>query len=119
MSRSDAETLRSSWTLDGQRIFLMHSAGQYRVATSWVWLASFRQLAEAAVAFEALEMLEGDPTALAAHIKTELRRRPDHEFGARRNSMGRIKYLVRCVDNRMQGLRLRLHGSKGSVEVWA
>ncbi len=119
MSKSDAETLRSSWTLDGQRIYLLFSAGQYRLATRWVWLASFKQLAEAAVAFEALEMLEGDPKALAGHIRTEIRRRPDHQFGSRRHGMGRIAYLVRCVDNRMAGLRLRIQGSKGSVEAWA
>lgn len=119
MSHSDAETLRSSWTLDGQRIFLIFSAGLYRVATRWVWLASFKQLAEAAVAFEALEMLEGDPRALMSHIKTEIRRRPSRQFGSRRHSMSRIAYLVRCVDNRVAGLRVRIGGSKGSVEAWA
>lgn len=119
MSHSDAETLRSSWTLDGQAIFLIFSAGQYRVATRWMWLASFKQLQEAAVAFEALEMLEGDPKALAEHIKTEVRRVPCSRFGTRRHSAARISYLVRCVDNRLAGLRLYVGGSKRSVEAWA
>lgn len=119
MGQSEAETLRSSWTLDGQRIFLVHSAGHYRLATRWVWLASFKQLAEAAVAFEALEMLEGEPRRLVACIKGEIRRRPDHQFGSRRSSHGRVAYLVRCVDNRLAGWRPRIGGSKGSVECWA
>lgn len=119
MRQSEAETLRSSWTLDGQRIFLVHSAGQYRLATRWVWLASFKHLADAAVAFEALEMLEGDPRALIRNIHTELRRRPSSSFSARRTGMARISYLVRCVDRRMLGQRVRIGGSKGSVEVWA
>jgi len=119
MRQSEAETLRSSWTLDGQRIFLVHSAGQYRLATRWVWLASFKQLADAVVAFEALELLEGDPRGLITNIRTELRRRPSCSFGTRRTSMARIAYLVRCVDRRMLGQRVRVCGSKGSVEVWA
>lgn len=119
MRQSEAETLRSSWTLDGQRIFLVHSAGLYRVAIRWVWLARFKQLADAAVAFEALEMLEGDPRALIANIHTELRRRPSSSFGARRTYMARISYLVHCVDRRMTGQRVRACGSKSSVEVWS
>lgn len=118
MRHSDIETLRSSWTLDGQRIYLMHSAGQYHLATRWVWLTTFQQLTDAADSFEALEMLEGDPKALVAHLLREVRRRPAHTFGARRFSHSRIAYLARCAENRMRGLRLRIEGRAGSVEAW-
>lgn len=55
-----AETLRSSWTLDGIRIFLVHDpkTSRFKVGTRWYWLGTFAKVDDGCAAFEALEMIE-------------------------------------------------------------
>lgn len=113
------ETLRSSFTADGQRIFLQYEpqCSRYRLATRWSWLADFDNVRDACDAFEALELMEGDLKRIARLAKAEIARVPRHRF-VQPNSMGRINYLIRCVERRVAGLRPIRTGSKGAVESW-
>lgn len=58
----EMETIRSGFTADGQRVFILFETERrrYRVATRWQWLASFDNVWDACDAFETIEMLEGD-----------------------------------------------------------
>jgi hypothetical protein len=117
------ETLRSSFTLDGTRVFLIHDADKaaYRLATRWVWLSSYPRIEDACDAFEALEALElmsGNEKRIAGFLTSEIKRVPRHRFGSARNTMGRINYLINCAEHRMKGQRLVICGSKGAVERW-
>ena len=114
------ETLRSSITTDGQRVFLFfdETRGLYRLATRWSWLASFDSVWDGCDAFEALEMMEGDLRQAARAIKREISRVPRHRFGSKRNSMGRTNYLIDSVIKRLSGLRQVICGSKGAITKW-
>ena len=121
MEKKSESVLRSSFSLDGTRIFLVHvegCQGAFRLATRWRWLAKFESIHDACDAFEALEMMEGDLARASRAIKAEIRRVPRHSFGRKRASHSRISYLVRCSESRAAGLRLKRCGSKGSVEYW-
>lgn len=113
-------TLRSGWTLDGQRIFLEHDqAGEvFRVGTRWAWLLKFGAVQDACDAFEALELMEGGITELAKHLATEIRRTPRHRSAKAAPAMARVSELVRCAELRMQGLRPQACGSKLAVVRW-
>jgi len=114
------ETLRNSFTTDGQRVFLMfdESRGLYRLATRWAWLSSFDSIWDACDAFEAVEFMEGDLRHVSKISKSEISRVPRHRFGSRRGTMSRINYLINCIERRIAGLRPVICGSKGSVEKW-
>jgi hypothetical protein len=119
------ETLRSSFTAAGTRVFLTYDPAKaqdkpYRLATRWRWLASFEQIQDACDAFEALELsdCEGREHDFAKWAVREIRRVPRHMFGPQRSTMKRINYLINSVERRMQGLRPQRCGSKGSVERW-
>jgi hypothetical protein len=114
------ETLRSSFTLDGTRVFLIHDADKaaYRLATRWVWLSSYPRIEDACDAFEALELMSGNEKRIAGFLTSEIKRVPRHRFGSARNTMGRINYLINCAEHRMKGQRLVICGSKGAVERW-
>ncbi|HWN48135.1 MAG TPA: hypothetical protein VNM71_12300 [Steroidobacteraceae bacterium] len=59
-----SEALRTSWTLDGDRIELVADGGFYRIGTRWAWLAKTRDVWTACRAFEALELMDlGEQTA--------------------------------------------------------
>lgn len=116
---SHIEVLRSSFSQDGTRIFLVHDSlkGCYRLATRWQWLTTFKSVWDACDAFEALELVDGCVRTLAKTIKREIKRVPRHYF-VQPNSMLRIGYLTRAVERRAAGLRPQRCGSKGSVERW-
>lgn len=121
MSKSQRlEVLRSSFTLDGTRVFLIHDAQRvaYHLATRWAWLSSYQKIEDACDAFEALELMEGDEKRITGFLTSEIKRVPRHRFGSARNTMGRINYLINCVEHRLQGHRLVICGSKGAVERW-
>lgn len=113
------EGLRSSFSLEGTRIYLVHDSRKacYRLASRWHWLTAFESVWDACDAFAALELLEGCERTLAKAIKREIRRVPRHHF-VQPNSMKRIGYLIRAVERRANGLRPQRCGSKGSVEQW-
>lgn len=112
------ETLRSGWTLDGLRIFLQHDPerGCYRLATRWRWLARFESIETACDAFEVMELSEGEPVALASHIKTEIRRNPRSRSAG--SPHARLVYLADCAELRLQGLRPQSAGRRGAVIRW-
>lgn len=113
------ETIRSSFTPDGQRVFLLFDVerGIYRIATRWSWLTQFDNIWDACDAFEAVELMEGDLRKVAKLAKSEIARVPRHHF-VRAISMSRIVYLVNSIERRLAGLRPIRTGSKGSVEAW-
>ena len=112
------ETLRSGFTPDGQKVFLIFDGQHYRLATRWIWLAGFDSVWDACDAFEALEMMEGDLRQAAKAIRGEISRVPRHQFGSKRNSMGRTNYLINCAIKRLAGLRPVTCGSKGAITKW-
>ena len=116
--KTPTETLRSSVTPDGQRVFLEFDGSSYRIGTRWNWLARFDRIFDACDAFEAIEMMEGDLSKIAKVVKAEIQRVPRCQFGSKRNTMTRIVYLVNCVEKRIRGLRPAFCGSKGSVIDW-
>lgn len=120
MATVNHEVLRSSFSCDGTRVFLIHDAdkGLYRLATRWSWLTAFESVWDACDAFEALELMTGDEREIAKILKTEIKRVPRHTFGKMRNSIKRINYLINSAERRMAGLRPQRCGSKGSVERW-
>jgi hypothetical protein len=111
------ETLRSGFTPDGQKVFLIFDGQHYRLATRWIWLDRFLSIWDACDAFEALEMMEGDLRASSKKIKTEIARIPRH-FDLLRNKATRISHLVTCAEKRINGLRPLSCGSKSSVTKW-
>jgi len=113
------ETLRSSFTPDGQRVFLEFDSESkvYRIATRWAWLISLDNIQDACDAFEAIEMMEGDLRQFAKLAKSEINRVQRHHFVAPQ-SMARINYLINSIERRLAGLRPIRTGSKGSVESW-
>jgi hypothetical protein len=119
-ARTPTTTIRSSWTLDGQRIFIEHDAGRglFRVATRWVWLIKFASIEDACDAFEALELLQGSISDLAAHLAAEIRRTPRHRIAKAAPAMARVADLVRCVELRLQGLRPQACSRKHAVVQW-
>ena len=118
------ETLRSSFTPDGQRVFLEFDGakGVYRLATRWAWLVSFDNVWDACDAFEALEMAEGDLRAIAKVAKAEIIRVPRSRFvrvsGGGAMGTTRMNYLINSIERRLAGMRPVRCGSKGSVEKW-
>lgn len=118
---SNTEILRSSVTPDGQRVFLEfdNSTREYLLSTRWARLAKLGDIHDACVAFEALEFMEGDLRPVAKAIKADIRRVPNSAFGSKGHiGMGRVNYLINCVERRLAGLRPVRCGSKGSVEKW-
>lgn len=115
----NTETIRSSFTPDGQRVFLEFDAERqvFRIGTRWAWLVSFGSIWDACDAFEAIEMMEGDLRKVAKMAKAEVGRVPRHQFVAPQ-SMGRINYLINSIERRLAGLHPIRTGSKGSVETW-
>lgn len=113
------ETLRSSFNVDGTRIFLIFDDEKklYRLATRWYWLTSFEKIHDACDGFEALELLSGDEKQLAKWLKSEIARTPRSRV-AKPNAMSRIVGLMDDVEKRMLGLRPQVCGSKGSVINW-
>lgn len=116
----NTEILRSSFSLDGIRIFLIYDRKRtaFRLATRYRWLATFVNVFDACDAFEALELIEGDEVAASKHLVREIARVPRHTCANRGAGMDRIAHLVRCVERRLAGFRPMRTGSKGSVEVW-
>lgn len=114
-----AETLRSSFNVDGTRIFLIYDSEKqlYRLATRWYWLTSFETIYQACDAFEALELLSGDEKSLAKWLKVEVLRNP-RSRQANPSAMTRINDLISNVERRMSGLRPQICGNKGSVVRW-
>jgi hypothetical protein len=114
------EVIRSSFSCDGTRLYLVYDtrSATYRLATRWQWLAAFDSIWDACDAFEALELLTGCERQLAGLIKREIKRVPRHSFGSARNTIGRLNYLINSVERRLQGQRPIRCGSKGSVERW-
>ena len=113
------ETLRSSWTIGGARIFLLFDAdkNQYRLATRWLWLSSFGDINEACDAFDALEMIDLVDLREAAHwASVEIRRTPKHR--TKGSAMARAFHLLNCIENRLRGLRPQHYGSKNAVVRW-
>jgi hypothetical protein len=113
-------TIRSGWTLDGQRIFLEHDAEQrlFRVASRWAWLLKFAAIEDACDAFDALELMEGSISDLARHLAAEIRRAPRYRIAKTAPAMARVVDLVRCVELRMRGLRPQACGRKHAVVQW-
>jgi len=113
------EILRSGYTPDGQRIFLMfdHALGEYQIATRWAWLGKFASFAAAAEVFEAVEFAEGDLRQFARYVKSEAKRVPASRFAADK-AMSRAWFLFECAVKRAAGLRPIYCGSKGSVIDW-
>lgn len=121
VSKLNEEVLRSSFAMNGSRIFLVfdQEKGLYKLGSRWHWLATFNSIWDGCDAFEALELVEatGDPRVIAKVIRREIRRVPRHNF-YRRGCMGRINYLINSTERRMQGYRPLRCGSKGAVEQW-
>ena len=116
----EMETIRSGFTTDGQRVFILFETERrlYMVATRWQWLASFDNVWDACDAFEAIEMMEGNLRVAAKFAKSEICRMPRREFGRQRATMARINYLINSIERRISGLRPIRCGSKGAVEKW-
>lgn len=114
-----SEVLRSSFNVDGTRIFMIYDSEKqkYRLATRWYWLTSFETIHQACDAFEALELLSGDEKSLAKWLKVEVLRNP-RSREANPNAMSRINGLISNVERRISGLRPQICGSKGSVVHW-
>lgn len=112
-------TLRSGFTIDGQRVFLEFDAARrsYRLATRWAWLAEFPTLADAAEVFEAIEFCEGDLRKAARILKAEALRLPRHRLICT-TAMDRTWELLECLEHRQAGRRPVYCGSKGSVIKW-
>lgn len=74
-STSAHETLRSSFTLHGDRLFLIYDAMRqlYRLATRWCWLTSFANIEDAGIAFDALELVDGNIHQAARLAKKEIK----------------------------------------------
>jgi hypothetical protein len=119
MTIKNESIIRSSFALDGTRIFLIHddSKSVFRIATRWSWLATFQTVWDGCDAFEALELLEGDLRSISRLLRTEINRVPRWVF-IHRNRMGRINYLINSAERRLQGLRPQRCGTKGGVEKW-
>lgn len=114
------ERIRSGWTLDGQRIILEHDEEKalFVLGTRWVILAKFHAIQDACDAFEALEMLEGNPADLAKHLKAEIKRVPLFRSARNSHAMARVVDLVRSVEMRVHGFRPVACGAKLSVIKW-
>jgi hypothetical protein len=113
------ETIRSGFTIDGQRVFLEFDASRstYRLATRWAWLAEFPTLADAADVFDALEFCEGDLRHAARIIKADAQRLPRHHMICA-TAMDRTWGLLKCLEHRQAGRRPVYCGSKGAVINW-
>jgi len=74
-STSAHETLRCSFTLQGDRLFLIYDAMRqlYRLATRWCWLTSFAKIEDAGIAFDALELVDGNIHQAARLAKKEIK----------------------------------------------
>lgn len=100
-SRIHHETLRSSVTLQGDRLFLIYDPMRnlYRVATRWSWLTSFSHIDDACDAFETLELVNGDIHQAASLAKAEISRRTRVATSNRGSSaMKRTWLLVDCIE---------------------
>lgn len=114
------ECLRSGWTMDGQRVFVSFNPTKqkYVLHTRWANLVSFTCVYDAIDTFEAMELLDcQNLQATIGFLKKEIERTPRYKSAAQ-NTQARISYLVNCVENRQDGKRLKISGSKGSVEQW-
>lgn len=113
------EVLRSGFTPDGQRVFLLFDQKRvtYRIATRWVWLGEFACLADAMDVFEVVEFAEGDLRQFARAAKKEARRVPVSRM-ASRSPISRTWFLLDCAQKRVSGLRPTYCGAKGSVIHW-
>lgn len=112
------EILRSSWALDGTRIFLEFDSEKqkYMVVTRWVVLASFDNVHDAIEAFEVVEMSDDATKGFAQAAKLEMKRTPRHQFLG--SGHARIIFILGGAAKRMNGLRPVSCGSKGSITKW-
>lgn len=121
MGQEQTETLRSSFMLDGARIFLVHDEARrsFRIGTRWYWLLEFDNVWDACDAFEALEMSEpSDHKELARWMRVEIQRNPRSRSSRRGRSHGRIVDLVLSIERRLSGLRPVTCGRKSSLTKW-
>jgi len=119
---TSAERLRTSETMDNDRIMLEYRADslEFCVCTFISALFKSKNLAEAAVFFEVLEFVECDISKsfqdIARAIKKEIKRNPWNRLTGSRH--GKIMLLVDGVEKRLTGLRPVVVGSKSSCVVW-
>ena len=120
MTAKTHETLRSSVTCDGIRVFLVYDTEKkyFRIGTRWYWLTNFESVWDACDAFEALQLMEGDEKQIMEALKVEIKRTPRGRYSFQRIGMGRVNYLINCAEKRLQGLRPLSCGSKGAVVRW-
>lgn len=113
------EILRSSFTVEGEKIFLEYDPVKavYRLSTRWHWLTIFDNIYDACEAFEALEYSEDEPRKFAKACKLEITRVPRFTV-YKRNFHSRIYNLVQCTERRLAGYRPRACGAKHSIVEW-
>jgi hypothetical protein len=114
------EVIKSSFTLDGQKIFLIFipETNSFRIGTRWAWLISFETIQSVSDAFEALELLDvEDLKTASAWIKKEMIRVPRTKvFQA--SAMSYVSELVSNCEKRLSGLAPFYSGSHQSVIRW-
>ena len=108
-------TIRSTFTQDGQRLFLDECAAGFQLQTRWYRIGKpIEGIYEAIDAFEALELMEGDlRTAFRMGVRPEMERLPRC-----RCIGGRVLALVEGAEKRLLGLRPQACGSKQSLTKW-
>lgn len=112
------ETLRSSFTPDGGRLFLCfdEEAKKYRVGTRWSWFCSFDNIHDSGDAFDVLEMLDDADKEAIKFLKMEIKRNPRTRCDNK--GMSRAFHLLHCVEQRKAGFKPQASGSKHSVINW-
>ena len=111
-----AETLRSSYTPDGQRLGLIEVVGGFAIVTRWQRITRpFARIQDAIAAFEVLEFCEGDLYAIYRRsVAVELARTRKAIGGA----MARTWQVLTDAERREMGLRPVACGRKASCVRW-
>lgn len=110
------ETIRSSYSIEGVKLFCNYINGVFVVESRWQRFHSTADINEALAVFEGLCMEELPTKQQAKYLILEARRNHRNMFVS---LAAWEKRVIECALRRCDGLALTISGSKGAVEVWA
>jgi hypothetical protein len=111
------ETIRSSWSIEGEPMFCEYNEAKKQFEVSSRWLNFFKtpDIYVALVIFDGLCMEDYPTKEHTKRLVHEARRNKRQRFSS---NMGWHSRVIECALRRAEGLVPRICGSKGSVEKW-
>jgi len=112
----DGELIRSSFTIGGVPLFCFFKNGKFEVCSRWQRFHLISDINEALVVFEGLCFTDVPSRTSAKNLIIESRRNLRRSFQSITKWHNRV---IDCAIKRDDGFKLKICGSKSSLEHWS